>query len=895
MALRQEQIVLVGALLLVGYLGYNAAGSGRGRARARAGKPPEFEHHYAPELDAVLAKDRQRGELERALFSPPRDTRPLPPLIFDAPPPIALESLRPAPAPGVAASLFGRFLRGDLLFESASALFEEEELTVDEGTESFAVDSIEEDEALSPEERMERIAGYKRTYDSINIGQVHFGKILNADRFGLAEREDEAILFQEFDPATGLERWPGSAPIEFDRKTRIQGFEFAKTIENEIELKRRRFLGELSRAQFLPVMTFADWCYTKRLETPRALEVATEMYSLAAPMEPNDPQPRLRLALCHERRFEFEEAFTIYNTLVEGDYSDHPLVLASLAALEARFRLTRRAEEHFLAAERFGRTEWEVQWRFGSFLLEQERFAEAAEHLRQASKFEPSEAEYQSIRARIRTDLANALLGLGELEEAGQLYTRALQADPSLQRAVAGLLSVQYLSGAAPADDSVELTDEVDGAGFELLLARGLAALQAGDAVEAKQALDLAAEADPLRAFEAWRALSYLAEHTGHEEEALEYIDLAEANAPGDAYTLIQRGRLLAQRDDRDRAMAAFTKALDQELRLPDVLAAMGELELQAANFEEAELYFERSLAIDPKVAGVHALRGMNALFLNQPELAEEHFDQALGLDGLHPTASCGRAWCAYAMGDPTEAVTRFREFEDSRRHLPEDDAYRVYARAQIERITEHSEKVVWLDRMERQELRNGWGRDEEVGPEIYMRDGKVVMEGSFSKQGRTRLRRPYNSGDFISIEAKLTLHAGTKSRAGIFVALERRSSSRSANKTTAEIVLSRNLDGTIQYRSMQKGREGEPYIDSRVMSWPDEEEVTLRLERYGESGKTAFRVLVNGVPIADRVAMPGLGATSREILVGVFAEGDPGHTVNLEIDDVEVVKRERD
>ena len=39
---------------------------------------------------------------------------------------------------------------------------------------------------------------------------------------------------------------------------------------------------------------------------------------------------------------------------------------------------------------------------------------------------------------------------------------------------------------------------------------------------------------------------------------------------------------------------------------------------------------------------------------------------------------------------------------------------------------------------------------------------------------------------------------------------------------------------------------------------------------------------------------MPSLGATSREIQVGVFVEGEPGHTVNLEVDDVEVVKRER-
>ncbi len=238
--------------------------------------------------------------------------------------------------------------------------------------------------------------------------------------------------------------------------------------------------------------------------------------------------------------------------------------------------------------------------------------------------------------------------------------------------------------------------------------------------------------------------------------------------------------------------------------------------------------------------------------------------------------------------------MTRFREFEDSRRHLSEEDPYRVYALDQIDRIGEHNEKVVWTDTMERQELRNGWGRDEEVGPEIFMRDGKVLFEGSFTRSGRTRLRRGYNSGDLVSFEAKLRVHSRAKSRVGIFLALERRSSSRGASKISAEVVLSRNIDGTIQYRSMRRGQEGQPYIDSRVLSWPDDEEITLRLERYGTSAKTAIRILVNGVPIVDSMPMPALGATSREVQVGIFAEGDPGHTVHLEVDDVEVVRRDR-
>ena len=218
MALRQEQLVLIGAVALLGYLTYSSLDGGAAQRRTRPAQAPEFESHPAPALDQVLALDRDAGSLERALFSPPRDTRPLPPLEFAAPPLQPLASIQPPPSPGPAPKLYGELLRGDLEFEPVAGLFEEAEQADDDGAEEFAVESIDDEDTLTPEERMERNAGYRRTYDSINIGTLHFGQIRNADRFSLASREDEPILFLEFDPATGLERWPGQPPIEFARE-----------------------------------------------------------------------------------------------------------------------------------------------------------------------------------------------------------------------------------------------------------------------------------------------------------------------------------------------------------------------------------------------------------------------------------------------------------------------------------------------------------------------------------------------------------------------------------------------------------------------------------------------------------------------------------------------------
>lgn len=891
MAIRQEQIVLVGAALLLGYLAFTGESDVQRRS-SRSKQVPEFESHRAPDLDPATARARSGEELDRDLFSPPTDTRPLPRLDFEAPPLEPLSMLRPAPAAGPSPALYGELLRSTRRVEAVEGLFvEADEEEVDESAEEEFATPDEFDESLmTVEERQARLASYKATYDWVDLGNLRFGWIRNKQRFGLPAREGEPIRFVEVDPATGADRFPGQEPFEFERE-RVEEFGFADTPENRIELERMQYDGTLTPGQYTSVLEFANRCLLARFETPRALEVAEELYRKAQALTTDDPAPTLGLAAVAEAGFDFETAFDIYRELEAGRMADDPRVLARLAHLEARFRLFDRAREHFERAERFGRTQWLVQWHYGNFLLERGEVAAAVEHLRAAEKFQPTQAEYKRVRATIRTDLARALVAAGELQEAAGLYRRALQADEGLQRAGAGLLEVAYLTGT---EGELEVEGD-EGAGFELLVAQGLRALEAGDHAAAREDLELAAASDPLRAYIPWRALSYLAEVTGNPAEALGYIDRAEENDPTDVWTLYQRGRILAQLDDLEGALESFSRALDRELDLPDALAQMGRLSLELGRHEAAERYLERATDLDPSLAEAFTLRGLVALHLERPELAREHFEQALVLAQDDPVAAIGQAWCAYMAGEPTEAKTLLREFEDSRRALGEEDPYRVHANAQIARIGDWEEKVVWTDRFERQELRNGWLTDEVTDTAITLRDGKVVIEGTFDKSGRTRLKRNYTSGDFVSLEVAMTVRGENTVRAGVFVALEQARGARTTDVITAETTLSRHgQDRTPQFRSMRRGKEDEPYVDSRVMPWADGQRVVLRLERVGESAKTGFRVSIDGVPLTERLPMPALGATTREIVVGVFAEGEPGRTVSLEVDDVEVIKRER-
>ena len=894
MRVRQEQAVLIASLALLGWMLWGTLGDGgRGRQREPRGQAPEFTHHPAPEVGRALADERDPAALSRALFEAPRDTRPLPPLALEAPPLEPVAALRPPTGAGPEPRLFGAYLRRELAPMEVPGLFDE---IAGDGDGEFT-DELDFEEPLpwkdlTPEERMARISGYRRLYDWVRFADLKWGRIANQDRYRLAERRDEPFLFVEFDPATGMERFPGQEPIAYARE-RIEEFGFAETLANELELKRQAFGEQLTPGQLMPALAFADWCVEHRLDSPRALEVAEEFYRRSEEIANGDPAPALGLASCFEAGFRFERAFEIYRDLATGDHTDHPVVLARLARLEARFRLFDRAEEHLATAERFGRSSWEVQRAYGRFLLERGRATEAVEHLRIAHRFEPTSPEHKNLRASIRAELGDALLATGDPDGALSAYSKSLQADETHQGAMAGVFSVHYLRGEELNGSASGLADAgAEGAGFGLLLATGLVALGEGEWTAAREKLELAARSDPRRAYQAWRALSYLAEVTGFPEEALALAEQANRNDPTDVYSLIRLGRLLAQRDDIQGALEAFTAALDRELDLPDVLAAMGELSYQGGDHEAAERYLHRSITLDDSVAGIHVLRGLNRLDLGRAELAQESFELALGLERTHPVARNGLAWCAYALGDSTEAMTIYREVDDSRRQLAEGDPHRAYARAQIKRISDHEEKVVWTDRFEREQLKNAWLVEQSERVSVALVDGAVWIDGAFPASQRARLKREYNAGDFVSFEAVITVHPGTRVRAGLFVSLEQ--FVRGQYQVRSEVTLTRHHDGVCQTRFMRRGQDDLPYTDVPVIEWAAGDPKVLRIERYGESKDTRFRLLVDGIPVIQDVPVPTLGRTVGKLWVGVFAEGEPGRSVKIEIDDIEVVKRER-
>jgi hypothetical protein len=190
----------------------------------------------------------------------------------------------------------------------------------------------------------------------------------------------------------------------------------------------------------------------------------------------------------------------------------------------------------------------------------------------------------------------------------------------------------------------------------------------------------------------------------------------------------------------------------------------------------------------------------------------------------------------------------------------------------------------------------NGWSRNEQAGPQVSIHDGMVTLSGSFNQaNGLARLWQARGASAFVSFQARLTIHGDTAARVGIFVSRE---SERAGESTMdAEVTLSRNPEpgkNTIQTRIAQRGQEDLEYTDVLGFDWKPDVPVVVRIERTGESSDTRVRLLVDGFPVLENKAVPTLGRTTNELRIGLFARGNVGRKVQVDMDDVEIVSREK-
>jgi tetratricopeptide (TPR) repeat protein len=919
MSLGREQLVLVGTVLVLVLVGWmklsGEEGPTRGPRRAAA---PELEAYSAPDLDLVLPPDAWDEGALRALFTPPRDTRPLPPLALAEPPLPELPGIAPPPSPGPAPGSWGTLLRTRVERVDVPGLFDELDATLAGGgafdAEFFGVgdDGGAEEAGGEPESppdpfegpayeplddlaaRTARLESYRRLYDWIQLGaaELLFGRIENRDRFALDHggREAEALLFTVLDPETGEERFAGQEAIEYER-SRVSDWGFADTASNRIEKRYRDADGVVTPGTYVDRLALAEEALLARRDVPRGVEVAESLFRACAEYDASDPRPRLGIARCREASFDFEGAFDVYQGLLER-FDHRAEVHVGLASLERRFLLYDSAEARLARALELERGAWTARWAMGRLLLERGRFDEARTHLAVAMENAPTEPHRAPLRYGIRADLAEAHLALGEVAEAARLLPKTLRVAPGHERTIAMLFAVEELAGAertGDEDSAAELAAEVDGAGFELALARARAQLRAGEWGAAREGLEQAADSDPLRAAEALRVLSWLAERTSHPELAASFAEQAHEADPTDLWVLFQRGRLAARAEDDEAAAESLHAVLALHPGLVDALVELGEIARRDGRSADAARYLRRALELEPGRADVWTRRALAELSTGDVAAAEAGFDRALTLDPDDAAALGGYAWCVYLGGDPDEATNLLARIDDDRREFGDEDPLRLWARAQIERLRDHLEKVAWTDGFERASVRKGWAVEEQAGPRLSIEEGVLRFHGTFDENGAVRVYQTHPASQFVSIEGSVRIAEGTAVRAGLFVARERQRSR--TRDLLSEASVSRHRDGTPQVRFLSRG-ELEPDVRDLAVPFPVGEWVRLRIERSGDASEATVTLFVDGVPVVENEPMRDLGRANTPLFMGFFAEGEVGRELDLEMDDVEIVHR---
>ena len=413
-------------------------------------------------------------------------------------------------------------------------------------------------------------------------------------------------------------------------------------------------------------LAFADWCIEQRLETPRALEVAEEIYRARRGRLHRGPAPRLGLARCYEAGFQFEKAFQEYQRAARGQPEGNPLVLGAPGASSKRASACSTTAESALPRSRTLRAHDVARCRRRSAGSSSRAGARRrrVEHLRLANQYEPTGAERKRERARMRADLGAALLATGDVAGArasgSRRRGRPIRPSPpalvrtrscaaALTRPAAGARTAARDRGpAGPTRRRVSSSCSRPGS-------RRCAS---DDAASAAQARASAARGGrrPIRCARscAWRALSFLAEVTGTPRKRCASPSRRVENDPTDPWTAVPaRADPRVARRPRRRDATSFSRALELELDFVDALAAMGELRTAAASSRRPSATSSARSRSIRRSSPSPALRGVN--FLELGALARRREDLQGGArarDQDQPTARNGLAWCRYRRGE---------------------------------------------------------------------------------------------------------------------------------------------------------------------------------------------------------------------------------------------------
>jgi tetratricopeptide (TPR) repeat protein len=313
-----------------------------------------------------------------------------------------------------------------------------------------------------------------------------------------------------------------------------------------------------------------------------------------------------------------------------GKNGDLAMLLHAHSQFESAEAFYRRAKREAPSA---------LNWTYyiGIVQQRQAKHEDAAAHFRAALRIDPS---YGPARLR----LAESLLALQQLDEAGELYESVIEANPDIAEAHYGLGRVLAAKGdtaasVKPLERACELGPQYGAAHYALALAyRDL-----GESEKAEQHLTLyeqdryggPAPPDPL----------------------LEEVTRLEAGA----YVYLMRGIDFEKAGRMAEAIAAHEKAIELD---PDLVRARMNLLIlygRMGNYDKANEHYQAALKTGAPHAELHYNFGVLAVNSNRIPEAKAAFTEALTLDPQHPFAHNNFGYLLEAEGRRDDAERHYR------------------------------------------------------------------------------------------------------------------------------------------------------------------------------------------------------------------------------------------
>ena len=133
--------------------------------------------------------------------------------------------------------------------------------------------------------------------------------------------------------------------------------------------------------------------------------------------------------------------------------------------------------------------------------------------------------------------------------------------------------------------------------------------------------------------------------------------------------------------------------------------------------------------------------------------------------------------------------------------------------------------------------------------------------------------------------------------KVGLFVSKEKRLAN-GQNQAESKFGIARRRDGGLVVLLMDTATADEAWEDVPPAGgkswWPADVPVRVRIEKLGEGNEARGRISIDGIPVREGFKLPRLASSTKEVRVGVFAEGQTGLPAKVILDNVEVTKRIR-